>query len=39
MSPGAYDVENMKELAEAGQGLGTYINQHVRKNYAQKYTN
>ena len=34
--PGRRDVEAMKRLAEAGQGLTTYVNQHVRDNYARK---
>lgn len=32
-STGASHVERMKRLAEAGQGLATYINQHVRDRY------
>ena len=35
-APGRDDVERMKELAEAGQGLSTYISQNVKKNFAQK---
>jgi hypothetical protein len=34
--PGAEHVENMKRLAVAGDGLTTYVNQHVRENYAAK---
>ncbi|MGH7508929.1 MAG: hypothetical protein ACREMZ_05620 [Gemmatimonadales bacterium] len=34
--PGMNHVERMKELAVAGQGLTTYINQHVRKAYARR---
>jgi hypothetical protein len=34
--PGPLHVEEMKRLAEAGEGLATYINQEVRKNYARK---
>ncbi|MFZ1991023.1 MAG: hypothetical protein WAW96_14780 [Alphaproteobacteria bacterium] len=34
--PGARHVAEMKRLAAAGQSLGTYINQHVRKNFARK---
>ncbi|WP_439543847.1 hypothetical protein [Hyphomicrobium sp.] len=34
--PGREHIEAMKRLAEAGQGLTTYINQHVRENYARK---
>ena len=26
----------MKELAQAGRGLTTYVNRHVRDNYAAK---
>ena len=36
--PGRDHVERMKELAEAGQGLHTYINQYVRERYASKVT-
>ena len=31
-------IAKMKELAEKGRGLNTYINQHVRKNYETKET-
>ena len=34
--PGAHHVEAMKALAVAGQGLATYINRHVRDNFAKK---
>ena len=34
--PGAYDVEQMKELAEQGEGLNSYINRKVKKNYAAR---
>ena len=34
--PGRGHVEEMKSLAKAGAGLATYINQHVRENYAEK---
>lgn len=34
--PGQIDVENMKKLAVAGQGLNTYINKYIRKNYARR---
>ena len=34
--PGAVDVERMKELAVAGEDLATYVNQHVRKNFAEQ---
>lgn len=36
MRPGRTHVEEMKRLAEQGRGLATYINRHVRKNYARK---
>lgn len=35
-SAGAQHIEQMKVLAVAGQGLGSYINTHVRKAYASK---
>jgi hypothetical protein len=35
--PGREHVEAMKRLAEEGRGLTTYINQHVRENYARKF--
>lgn len=35
-APGAKHVRAMQRLARAGQGLNTYINQHVRENYAAK---
>lgn len=34
--PGKHHVEEMKRLAQAGSGLTTYINQHVRKNYKKQ---
>lgn len=34
--PGAADVEEMKQLAVQGQGLGSYISRVVRKRYAAK---
>jgi hypothetical protein len=33
---GKEHVEQMKALAAAGRGLNTYINRHVRMNYAKK---
>jgi hypothetical protein len=33
-SPGALHLEAMMRLAIQGNGLTTYVNQHVRKNYA-----
>lgn len=35
-APGTAHVTRMKELAIAGQGLGTYISKYVRGNYARK---
>jgi hypothetical protein len=34
--PGAHHVEAMKELAVEGKGLATYINQHIRGDYAAR---
>jgi hypothetical protein len=34
--PGSIEVEQMKALAAAGQGLSTYISQHVRDRYRRK---
>lgn len=34
--PGKHHVDRMKALALSGRGLGTYINQHVRRAYARK---
>ncbi|MBL0911691.1 MAG: hypothetical protein IBJ09_04905 [Bacteroidia bacterium] len=34
--PGRLHVEKMKKLAQAGQGLATYINKYVRGNYEAK---
>ena len=34
--PGPEHVNNMKRLALEGDGLTTYVNQHVRENYAAK---
>lgn len=36
VKPGPDHVEAMKQLAEQGQGLATYINRYVRENYARK---
>lgn len=36
--PGRAPVEAMKKLAAAGEGLATYINRHVRENYARRLT-
>jgi hypothetical protein len=35
-APGTVHVAAMTRLARAGDGLNTYINEHVRKNYSQK---
>jgi hypothetical protein len=34
--PGMRHVGKMKQLARAGRGLATYVNQHVRENYAAR---
>lgn len=34
--PGARHVAAMARLAQEGSGLATYINQHIRGNYARK---
>ena len=34
--PGREEVEAMKQLAIAGDGLNTYINKHVRERYARR---
>ena len=33
---GAYNIAQMKHLAKKGEGLTTYINQHVREKYQEK---
>ncbi|HYD85598.1 MAG TPA: hypothetical protein VEA63_16135 [Opitutus sp.] len=35
-APGRRHVAAMKKLAQSGDGLATYINQHVRDDYAEK---
>lgn len=35
-TPGRDDVEEMKSLAECGQGLNSYISRFVKKRYASK---
>ncbi len=35
-SAGAGNLEHMKQLARAGQGLNSFINRAVRKGYASK---
>jgi hypothetical protein len=37
--PGSHVVEQMKRLATHGRGLGTYINEHIKKNYSRKFGN
>ena len=34
--PGRDKVERMKELAEEGRGLSTFISRYVKKKYAEK---
>ena len=34
--PGTHHVEKMIALAAKGSGLNTYINKHVRNNYAER---
>ena len=36
LKPGKVHVEKMKILAEADNGLTTYVNQHVRENYYKR---
>lgn len=35
-STGKANIEKMKRLAESGDGLATFINQHVRERYEKK---
>ena len=35
-STGKQHINQMQNLAKKGEGLTTYINQHVRENYHQK---
>jgi hypothetical protein len=35
-SAGSGNIEMMKKLAAAGDGLNAFINKHVRKRYAKK---
>jgi hypothetical protein len=35
-SAGIGNINHMKELALAGRGLNSFINKHVRKNYARR---
>ena len=34
--PGALRVERMKELAESGRGLSTFISKHVKNRYQSR---
>lgn len=36
-SAGAIHIARMRELAESGRGLSTYISQHVGDRYARKW--
>lgn len=35
--PGAHHVAEMIRLARSGRGLTTYVNKHIRDNYAAKF--
>ena len=35
-SAGAHHIQSMKELAQQGQGLNSYINRNVRQGYEEK---
>ena len=35
-SAGSGAIERMKQLAESGQGLNSYINKYVKKSYESK---
>lgn len=35
-SAGKEHIEKMKQLADSGSGLNTYINKNVKKNYEKK---
>jgi len=35
-SAGSQHIETMKQLANAGEGLNSYINRNVKKEYASK---
>jgi hypothetical protein len=37
MSAGSQNVEKMKRLADAGEGLNSYINRQVARRYASKH--
>lgn len=36
VKPGSEDVEQMKKMARAGQGLNSFISRKVKKNYEKK---
>ncbi len=38
-SAGNYNIERMKSLAEAGEGLNSFIMTHVKEKYAEKKHN
>jgi hypothetical protein len=38
VKPGKALVEKMKQFAEKGKGLATFINKYVRNNYYKKLT-
>jgi len=35
-SAGEYNIEEMKKIANSGEGLNSFINKYVRKKYASK---
>lgn len=35
--PGMLRVERMKQLAESGRGLSTFINKHVKNRYESRW--
>ncbi|MBI2473934.1 hypothetical protein HYV70_05285 [Candidatus Uhrbacteria bacterium] len=35
--PGSYHLQQLKQLALLGRGLGGYISSNVRKNYEDRY--
>lgn len=35
-STGVHHIEEMKRLADRGDGLNAYINKYVKKNYSRK---
>jgi hypothetical protein len=36
IKPGKHSIEIMKKLADKGEGLSTFISQHVKDNYFSK---